>query len=101
MEFNKLACAIAVPLWLGAALVLRHVEGDWLSAMGLGPILYGVVVAGNGLARNGLRGPYSATTLDLNGLGRGPHSVDPDEMMRRRALSRFRSWRPGPDVTIH
>jgi hypothetical protein len=101
MELNKLAFSIAVPLWVGAALVLRHVEGDWLSALGLGPILYAAVAAGNGLARTGLRDPYSPPTLDLNHPDRRARPVDPDEIMRRRALSRFRSWRPGPDVTIH
>jgi hypothetical protein len=97
VEFNKVTCAIALQLWIGAALVFRHVEGDWLSALGFGPFLWAAVSAGNGLARTGWRDPYSPPTLDLN--HRGP--VDPDEIMRRRALIRFRWWRPGPDDTIH
>ena len=99
MEFNKLACAIAVPLWIGAALVLSHFEGDWLSALGLGPILYAAVSAGNGFARG--RYPYSPPTLDLNHLDSSAPPVDPGEVMRRLTLRRFRAWHPGPDVTIH
>jgi hypothetical protein len=99
MEFNKRACAIAVSLWIGAALVLSHVEGHWLSAIGLGPILYAAVSAGNGFARG--RYPYSPPTLDLNRLDRSAPPVDPGEVMRRLALRRFRAWHPGPDVTIH
>jgi hypothetical protein len=103
---------LSAMLWLGIFVVLRALEVSLFTVPGLAIVLLllaaiGVLVAATDRLIAAIERlippetPWSTRMVALNQLQAPQAADDPEQRLRRRARLRFRTWKPGADVTIH